>query len=152
VFRVAICLLLAVALGLPSALAHSHRKRGIEVVHPWTFAASATGGTAQVFMRIRNLSNVQQRLVAASTAAAAMVELHAPAGDGGPAATKPLAAIVIEPGSEVELASDGPHLVLRGVRARLDAYDTFKLTLVFEKAGRIVVDVLVEEATRPLAH
>jgi copper(I)-binding protein len=35
--------------------------------------------------------------------------------------------------------------VLTGLKKRLNAYDTFRLTLVFEKAGRVPIDVMVEE-------
>ena len=63
-----------------------------------------------------------------------------------------MGAIVIEPGKEAQLTRNGPHLVLTGVKKRLDAYDSFKLTLVFEKAGRVVVDVAVEEADTKEPH
>ena len=43
-------------------------------------------------------------------------------------------------------------MVLTGLKKRLDAYDSFKLTLVFEKAGRVVVDVAVEEAETKEPH
>ena len=48
----ALCLGLA-ALAAPAALAHSHKKRGLEIVHPWTSATSETGGRALVFMKIK---------------------------------------------------------------------------------------------------
>jgi copper(I)-binding protein len=35
---------------------------------------------------------------------------------------------------------------LTGVKKAFNAYHDFKMTLVFEKAGRMVVDVMVEEA------
>jgi copper(I)-binding protein len=36
--------------------------------------------------------------------------------------------------------------MLLGLRQKLREYDTFPLTLVFERAGRVEVEVLVEEA------
>jgi periplasmic copper chaperone A len=136
--------LLAAAFAPPAAVAHSHRKNGLEIVHPWTFATSGTGGVAQVCMKIKNASGAPERLLRASSPAAASVEFREPAGAGLP--PKPLASLPIPAGQDVELTATGAHLLLSGVRKRLDAYDSFKLTLVFEKAGRVVVDVMVEEA------
>jgi hypothetical protein len=42
--------------------------------------------------------------------------------------------------------------VLTGVKRRLVAYDTFRLVLVFQRAGRIPVDVMVEEAPEETAE
>jgi copper(I)-binding protein len=150
-----IILLLAVAIAPPAALAHSHKKKGVEVVHPWTHATSDKGGgTTRVFMKIKNLAGAPERLVGASTPAAAKAELQEAAGDGTgtSASSKPVAAFVIGPGKDAQLTRNGPHLVLTGVKKRLAAYDSFKLTLVFEKAGRMVVDVAVEEADTEEPH
>ena len=147
----ALCLGLA-ALAAPAALAHSHKKRGLEIVHPWTSATSEPGGRTLVFMKIKNLSGAPERLCRASTPAAAKMELQEAAADNADAPAKAASAILIEPGKDVQLTRKGPHLALTGLKQRLDAYDSFKLTLVFEKAGRMVVDVMVEEAIQGAAQ
>ena len=38
------------------------------------------------------------------------------------------------------------------MKTALSAYDTFPLTLIFERAGRIAVEVLVEEGTALHKH
>jgi copper(I)-binding protein len=48
---------------------------------------------------------------------------------------------------ELMLRSDGPHIVLSGLKKPLRAYDSFALTLVFENAGTVNVQVSVEEQT-----
>jgi len=147
--KTALLLLWALALAPPEALAHTEKKNSLEVVHPWTFATTDNGGATQVFMKIKNLAGLPERLVGASTPAATKAELHEPAGDF---ASRPVAAVVIGAGKEAELTRKGPYLVLTGVKKRLNAYDSFKLTLVFEKAGRMVVDVTVEEAETESPH
>lgn len=132
----------ALLLAPPAALAHSHRKKGVEVVHPWTAASPGAGGTTRVFMKIKNLAGTPDRLVGAFTDAAAKTELRQTDGD----ADKPVARVVVPPGKDALLTADGPHLRLTGLKRRLDAYDSFKLTLMFEKAGRMVVDVAIEES------
>ena len=150
--RTFVLLLLAAALAPPTASAHSHKKKGLEIVHPWTPATTEkTTATIPVFMKIKN-RGAADRLLRASTPVAASVALHEPVGaDAGPAA-KPVAAIVVGAGKDVELVRNGPHLLLSGVKKRLNAYDSFKLTLVFEKAGSMVVEVAVEEAETVEPH
>ena len=57
-------------------------------------------------------------------------------------------------GESVELLPSGAKLRLGGVKKALSAYDTFQMTLIFERAGQIEVEVLVEEgvATGPKPH
>jgi copper(I)-binding protein len=146
--RALVLLLLAVALAPPAASAHSHKKKGLEIVHPWTPATTEkTAATTPVFMKIKN-AGAADRLLRASTPVAAGVALH----EAVAADAKPVAAILVGAGAEVELVRNGPHLLLSGLKKRLDAYDTFKLTLVFEKAGSMVVEVAVEEATTVEPH
>ena len=144
-------MLLAVALAPPAASAHSHKKKGLEIVHPWTHATTEkTTATTPVFLKIKN-TGAADRLLRASTPVAASVALHEPVAAEASQATKP-AAIVIGAGKEVELVPNGSHLLLSGVKKRLNAYDSFKLTLVFEKAGSIVVQVVVEETETVEPH
>jgi copper(I)-binding protein len=145
----AILLLLAAALLSPSmASAHSHKKGELEIVHPWTRAtADKSDTTVLVSMTIKNRSGATERLLRASTPLAAGVAIRQP---GNPNA---LAAVVIGSGKDVDLKRDGPHLELTGFKKRLDAYESFAMTLVFEKAGSVVVEVMVEEAeAEPKAH
>jgi len=51
-------LLLAAALLAPStASAHSHRKKGLEVIHPWTRATVDTSRTTVLVFMPKNLTN-----------------------------------------------------------------------------------------------
>jgi copper(I)-binding protein len=128
--------LAAVALAAPAAT-HSHKARGLEIVHPHTLQTPKGTTTARVLMTVRNDGRAADRLVSASTARATRVELNA-VGKGA-------AAFVVKDGEELGLAGDGPSVMLVGLRKPLNAYDDFKMTLVFERAGRITIDVMVEE-------
>ena len=150
--RTFVLLLLAAAFAPPAASAHSHKKKGLEIVHPWTPATTEkTTATIPVFMKIKN-RGAADRLLRASTPVAAGVALHEPVGADVSQAAKPVTAIAIGAGKDVELVRNGAHLLLSGVKKRLNAYDTFKLTLVFEKAGSMVVEVAVEEAETVEPH
>jgi copper(I)-binding protein len=145
-------LLLVAAIAAPSAgLSHSHKKRSLEVVHPWTMATlEQDPSTARVYMTIKNSGRTPDRLVSASMPRAGKVELSL--GDGAAKDNKSDAAFTIAPGKVLALYPNGPHLVLTGVKRAFHAYDYVKMTLVFEKAGRMAVDVFVEESPEGLQH
>ena len=48
---------------------------------------------------------------------------------------------------EVEPEADGPHILLSGMKKQLSPYDSFLMTLRFERAGKVEVEVMVEEAS-----
>jgi copper(I)-binding protein len=128
-----------------------YKKRNLEIVHPWTpETVQKDAATARVFMTIKNGGRVPDRLISASTPRAgnvALATVENAAGDGPSAAP-----FIIAPGAALVLHAKGPHLVLTGVKKAFHAYDDFQLALIFEKAGRIVVDVVVEEAEPEHRH
>ena len=146
-------LLLAASLAPMAAHSHSHKKKGLEIVHPWTPAMLQKGTrTTHVFMTIKNRSGRSDRLLSASTPTAEKVELHELGNNSSSNETKPATAFAVAAGKDFDLNRKGPRLVLTGVKKQLHAYDDFKMTLVFEKAGRIVIDVMVEEAETEEPH
>jgi copper(I)-binding protein len=124
------------ALALPAA-AHSHKTRALEIVHPWTKASAKDAASARVFMTVKSRNGRPDRLIAASTPRAGKVELR----DAGKGAH----AFSVGKGKDLVLYGDGPSLVLTGLKSPLQAYDDFKMTLVFERAGRVEIVVMVEE-------
>jgi periplasmic copper chaperone A len=153
VLRIAALLLLAVALAPPAAMAHSHKKKSLEVVHPWTPATAETNvANVPVYMKLKNTGSAPERLLRATTELADKVELIEPRTQGSMTLPTVTTALSVPAGGELVLSADGPRLLLGGVKKRLDAYDIFKLTLVFEKAGTMEVEVMVEEAETKEPH
>ena len=148
-------LLLAVALAPPAALAHSHKKKALEVVHPWTPAMVGERiVNILVYMKLKNAGKDAERLLGASTPLADKVEIIEPKAHDGTTMPMPASALSIPAGGSLELNPKGPRLLLSGFKKRLGAYDSFELTLVFERSGELVVEVMVEEAevTEPHKH
>ena len=141
--RALVATLLYVAACIPG-LAHGVKTRTIEVVHPWTYGTSVAGGEVEVYARIKNIGRSVDRLIRVETRLAASAGLLGPAGPAGEA-PGPIRAIELVAGGVVELERSGRRIVLRGFTKAQAPYDTFPLTLVFERAGRIEVEVLVEE-------
>jgi copper(I)-binding protein len=140
-------LLLAAALAPPAALAHSHKKKTLEIVHPWTTAMREERVVnVTVYMKLKNQGRAPERLLGATSPHADKVELIEPKVVDGVKLPTASQAFIIPARGELVLGPDGPRLLLSGFKKRLDAYDSFELILVFEKIGRMVVEVMVEEA------
>jgi copper(I)-binding protein len=141
-------LLLAVAFAPTPVFAHSHKTKRLEIVHPWTHETTDPGTVnVPVYMTLKNTSRSADRLVGASTVLAEKVELIGLQADGSSEFPVAMASMALDAGRSLQLTPAGPRLLLLGVKKPLTAYDSFKMTLVFEKAGRIEVEVMVEEAT-----
>jgi copper(I)-binding protein len=138
--RLALLLLLWLAPGIGSGLAHEHGPPGIEILEPW--APAMSGQDPQlVYLTIRNRGNVPDRLMRVLSPVAAKVELHAVVpGQGEP---QPVAALSIGAGQDLVLSPSGAHLAMVGLKRTLLEHQTFKLALEFDGAGRIVIDVVV---------
>ena len=116
------------------ASAHGYKIKSLEIVHPWT--AETSGTAAAVYMTIRNSAKTPDRLIGAKVKIAAKSELRTGAAQG----------VVVPAGGEVKLSRDGTYLQLDGLKQKLGAYERFALELVFEHAGHMDIEVMVEEA------
>lgn len=134
----------------PAAAHHDHR---IEVVEPWARAALA-GRTGAAYMTLINPTDTPDRLVAAASPVARTVELHAHLHEGGVMRMRPVAAIEVHPGEPTVLAPGGLHVMLIGLTRDLRRGETIRLTLSFEKAGTVEVEVpvLAAGARGPEGH
>jgi periplasmic copper chaperone A len=129
-----------------AARAHSHKFKNLEIVHPWCIETDASASTVSVYMTVRNSGTRGDRLLGAKTPLAAKAELFDATVTSAQQA-KPITSLEAKAGGELVLKRDGPHIVLTGVKKQLGAYDAFTMTLVFERAGKVEVEVQVEEAS-----
>jgi len=120
------------------ALAHSYRHRDIMIGHAWCLPSEAT--STQAFMPLAVVQDRPDTLVGATTPVADAVEFRPVA--GGPAAAR----WELVPRRPVGMRTDGPHLLLTGLRHPLRIRDRFPLTLVFERNGTKEIEVWVERA------
>lgn len=142
-------LLLALALfiGLAGiAQAQSSSDGSIEIVAPWARATAASVPTGGAFLTIINKGATDDRLVSASTPVAGMAEPHLTLDDNGVSKMVPVPAIEVKAGQKVALAPGGYHIMLKDLKAPLVEGQSFPLTLVFDKAGKIDVMVKVGKA------
>jgi len=119
-----------------NAIGHETKHKSISIAHPWVLETEAP--QTALHMKIKNTGEVTERLLRASTPLAGKVSILDPEG-------KDVRDLAIPARGELTLKSDGPHILLSGLKKPLRAYDSFELTLVFETAGAMNVEVIVEE-------
>lgn len=129
----------------PAARAQEVTAGALRIAAPWTRAMRA-GGTGAGFMTIRNTGTAPDRIVAARSPLAGVMELHTHVRDGDVMRMRPVPAIDLPPGQEVRLAPGGLHLMLIGLTQALEPGGRVPVTLVFERAGEVTVQLLVEAA------
>lgn len=136
------------------AAARSFVQGGIEVVGPWARASLSTaadtagdedhpGGGG--YFTITNKGAVADRLLSASSPVAARVEIHAitVVGDGLRMRERE-AGLALPPGTTLTLKPRGYHLLLKGLKAPLEPGSRASVTLAFENAGKMEIELVVE--------
>lgn len=136
--------LLASAIAAPAA-AHEFVLGAITVVHPWSRATAKGAPSAVAYMTLRNAGSAADRLVGATTPAARSVEFHETNSADGIMRMRPVPqGIAIPAGGMAELAPNGTHLMFIGPVDGFAKGQRVPLTLRFEIAGEVVVDLIVE--------
>lgn len=150
--------LLLILSSTPSLLVTAQQPPGtlVEVERAWTRATGASAQTAVAYMAIRNRGTLPDRLVSAFSAEARAVELHETAMEHGVMRMRPIqGGVTLPPGELVRLEPDGGgmHLMLVGPTRAFARGERVPLTLRFERAGDVGVEMSVEAAgaRRPAA-
>jgi periplasmic copper chaperone A len=141
--RLALAALVAV-LALP-ALALDYKLGAIEIGHPWSRATPPTAESGGGYLVLKNTGTTPDRLIAVKSPAADKVEIHEMKMDGNIMRMREVEkGIEIPPGATVELKPGGFHVMFMGLKAPFAKEAKVPLTLVFEKAGSIDVDLMVQ--------
>jgi copper(I)-binding protein len=138
---------LAFAFAAGGALAHGVKVGDLTIDHP--FAAPSLAGTKNGAAYLKVLENggtSAERLLGATTPVADHVEIHTMAVDAkGVMRMREIDGIALAPNARVEMKpGTGMHLMLVGLKAPLKAGTSFPMTLRFERAGHVDVNVVVQ--------
>ena len=104
-----------------------------------TVAGQAGGGG---FLKIIG-GSAPDRLLSASAGIAQAVELHTMEMDGNVMRMRPIEGLAVPAGQAVELKPGGTHIMFMGLKQTLKNGAHFPLTLRFEKAGEVKVEMRV---------
>ena len=133
--------LLLTLLWAGSALALDYKQGAIEIRQPWTRATPPTAESGGGFLVLANTGTTPDRLIAVKSPAA---EIHEMKMDGNVMRMRELEkGIEIPPGATVELKPGGFHIMFMGLKAPFAKDAKVPLTLVFEKAGSVDVELQV---------
>jgi copper(I)-binding protein len=137
--------LLLAALPLRPAPAQTIEVGALRLENPWTRAANQ-GAQGAGFLVIRNTGAAPDRLLAAASPAAQRMELHTHVRDGEVMRMRPVADIPVPANGSVTLQPGGLHLMLIGLTQPLVAGQSVPVTLRFERAGEVTIQLAVQAA------
>ncbi|MEQ8376592.1 copper chaperone PCu(A)C [Roseibium aggregatum] len=130
--------IVAVALAVASpALA----EESVRVFDAWARATILASRPGAAYLTIE--SAAEDRLLSVTTPVAGHVMIHAVEKDGDVSRMKHIETLELPAGERITLAPGGMHLMLMGLQDKLSEGTAFPMTLSFEKAGEIKVDVSV---------
>lgn len=139
-------LLLSALLGAGlAAHAHDYSTGQLHIEHPWSREMPPVAPTAAVYFVVHNNGDQADRLLGLDTPVAGKAELHEHVHADGVMKMQQVQAVEIPAGGEVRFEPMGYHVMLFGVKQQAKAGERFPLTLTFEKAGMVELDVAVQK-------
>ena len=112
---------------------------GLEIGPAWSRATPQGAANGAAFMTIRNTGMADDRLVGVDLEGGKRTEVHETTSVDGIMRMRQIGEIIIPAGATVELKPGGLHIMVMGLEKPVEAGSVVKGTLVFEKAGRVVV-------------
>lgn len=115
----------------------------VTVNDPWANATPVGASVAAVYLELTVAR--PDTLASASTTVADHIEMHASSEENGMMKMRPLTTVELKASQPFSFAPGGAHFMLMGLRQPLVAGMRFPMTLEFERAGAVTVQVLVVE-------
>lgn len=137
--------------GLP-VHAHDYSTGQLHIEHPWSREMPPVAPTAAVYFVVHNNGDQADRLLRLDTPVAGKAELHEHVHADGVMKMQQVPAVEIPAGGEVRFEPMGYHVMLFGVKQQAKAGERFPLTLTFEKAGVVELDVAVQKDPPAAEH
>lgn len=141
-------IVLAVLL-LPACFANAHEyKTGeLEIAHPWSQELPPNAPTVAAYFVIHNNGKTADRLLSVNSPISGKAELHEHTMQNGLMKMQQVPSVEIPAGGKATFAPMAYHVMLLELKDRglLSDGKRFPLTMHFEKAGDVTVDVAVQK-------
>ncbi|MDJ0994815.1 MAG: copper chaperone PCu(A)C [Dinoroseobacter sp.] len=126
----------------------------ITVTDAYARAASPVAKTGAAFMVIENAGPEEDRLIEARSDIAVRVELHTHLSDGNGVMRmiEVKDGFAVPAGGKHMLQRGGDHVMFMGLNGPLEDGDSIAVTLVFERAGEVEVEIPVDLKRMPKGH
>ncbi|MCY1557377.1 Copper chaperone PCu(A)C [compost metagenome] len=108
--------------------------------------------TAAAYFVVHNQGQEADRLLSVQTPVAGKAELHEHVHSDGVMKMQRVQDVAIPAGGEVEFAPMGYHVMLFNLQQQAKDGERFPLTLTFEKAGKVEVEVAVHKDAPEAEH
>ncbi|MFA3919636.1 copper chaperone PCu(A)C [Ruegeria hyattellae] len=124
---------------------------GISVEDAYARASGKNAKAGAAFMVIVNDTDQDDRLIGVAAEISSRVELHThrESGDGVMQMIHVEEGFEIPAGESHALARGGDHVMFMGLNRSLEHGDTVPVTLIFEQAGEVQIDILVDLERKP---
>ncbi|WP_457796459.1 copper chaperone PCu(A)C [Methylocystis sp. S23] len=132
---------------LRAAKAHEYDVGKLKVEHPWLRAPADGQKNASFYAFLHNSGDTPDKLVAVKVEKFEKTAIH-----GDPKNLELETPIVIPPKSKVTAAPGGVYVTLIGAKKHLEVGWGLEMTLVFEKAGEVVIDAAIDAPDATHAH
>jgi len=133
------------ALLMVSAVPAFAQSSSIQVENPWAPATPSGAKIGAVYMTIDNKLSIADRLTGLSSEVAKKLQIHETKMENGIMKMREISGgLPVPAGGSVVLKPGGYHVMLIDLNKPLKAGETFPVTLVFEKAGKVSITVSVQ--------
>ena len=115
----------------------------VKVLNAWSRATAPGASVGVAYFEIVN-SGAADALTAMESPVAERVEMHSTSMNGAVMQMRPVASVPVPAGARIAFEPGGLHAMLIDLKQPLQQDQRFPLTLLFEHAGRVRVEVLVQ--------
>ncbi|MCR5857416.1 copper chaperone PCu(A)C [Mesorhizobium sp. J428] len=134
-------ILIATLVAVWAIASPAQAEESVRVFNAWARASVLASRPGAAYLTIKSASD--DTLIGASTPVAERVMIHAIEKDGDVSRMKHIETLELLAGERITLAPGGMHLMLMALQDKLREGTTFPMTLSFEAAGEITVEVSV---------
>jgi copper(I)-binding protein len=144
--NIAVLFLLVFSFPALSQQGFEKEKNTVEIDDAWSRATAPGTTLAAGYMTVRNMSDDRDRLLGASSPLVRKVETHVTLKDGNMMRMREVPGYDVPGRGRVELKPGGAHLMLIDIKRPFKEGDRIPLTLRFEKAGEVKIELEVRAA------
>jgi copper(I)-binding protein len=135
-----------------AAMAHEYEVGELHIDHPWSREMPPTAPTAAVYFIIHNKGASADRLLSVETPVAGKAEMHEHIDQNGLMKMQQVQFVTVPAGGEATFAPMAYHVMLFNLKQQGKDGERFPLTLHFEKAGEVTVQVAVQKDAPAADH
>jgi len=124
----------------------------IMIHQSWARASIGNAPNSAAYMTLMTHGDQADKLIGAATPVAETAELHNHLMEDGIAKMRSVDGVEVIPGEPATLEPGGFHVMLMGLKGKLEEGDVFPLTLTFEQAGEVTLEVPIKGLKDAMKH